>query len=83
MQSRLLTVYPAGVQARRYLAQQRQTVRAGISRVIVREKVADIPHGRRAEQRIHDGMRQHVRVRVAEQAVSYGMSTPPRMSLRP
>ena len=54
------------VQAGRYLVQQRQTVRAGISRIIVREKVADVPQSRRTEQ-----------------PVSCGMSTPPRMSLRP
>ena len=50
------------VQAGRYGAQQRQTVRAGIIRVIVREKVADVPQSRRTEQRIHDGVREHVGV---------------------
>ena len=44
------------VQAGRYLVQQRQTVRAGISRIIVREKVADVPQSRRTEQRIQTAM---------------------------
>ena len=56
------------MQARHYLAQQRQTVRSGKCGVIVREKLPDVAHGGRAEQRIHDGVREHVGIRMTEQA---------------
>ena len=47
------------------LAQQPNAVRAEIAVVRVGEALADIANRRRAEQRVHDGVDEHVRVRMA------------------
>lgn len=52
---------------RRHMAQQRDAVRARIARVGVREVLADVPERERAEQCVHHGVGEHVRVRVAVQ----------------
>ena len=49
------------------LMQQLDAVRAEEAVVIIREKLADIAERSGAEQRIHQRMGQHIRVRVAEQ----------------
>ena len=49
------------------MAQQFDAVRARIARVGVREVFADVAQRERAEQCVHDRVREHVRVRVAVQ----------------
>ena len=51
------------------LAQQLHAVRAEIAVVVIREKLADVAHGRRAEQRVHDGMDKHIRVGMTVQSL--------------
>jgi len=51
-----------GRHARHAFAQQHAAVRASELRVGVREMAADIAHRGRAEQRVGDGMQQHVSV---------------------
>ena len=51
----------------RHLAQQLYAVRAEKTVVIVREKLADIAKCSGAEQRVHQCMGKHIRVRMAEQ----------------
>ena len=47
--------------------QQRNAVRALVARVGIRKMFADITERERTEQGIHDGVREHVRVRVTVQ----------------
>ena len=47
--------------------QQRNAVRALVARVGIRKVLADVTERERTEQGIHDGMREHIRVRVTVQ----------------
>ena len=47
--------------------QQRNAVRALVARVGIWKMLADVTERERAEQGIHDGMREHIRVRVTVQ----------------
>ena len=49
------------------VTQQRDAVRALVARVGIRKMLADVTERERAEQGIHDGMREHIRVRVTVQ----------------
>ena len=48
-------------------SQEHDAVRAFICGVIVRKQMPDVSQCRRTEQRIHQRVRQHIRVRMAEQ----------------
>ena len=49
------------------VTQQRDAVRALVARVGIRKVLADVAERERAEQGIHDGVREHIRVRVTVQ----------------
>ena len=49
------------------VTQQRDAVRALVARVGIRKVPSDVTERERAEQGIHDGMREHIRVRVTVQ----------------
>ena len=49
------------------VTQQRDAVRALVARVGIRKMLADVTERERAEQGIHDGVREHIRVRVTVQ----------------
>ena len=50
-----------------YPFQQQHTGNVVKRRVVIREQLADIPGGDRAQQRIHNGVRQHVGIGMAVQ----------------
>ena len=47
--------------------QKVQRIRALVGRILVRKVLADVAERRRAEQRVRDGVQQHVRIRMPEQ----------------
>lgn len=49
------------------VTQQRDAVRALVARVGIRKMLADVTERERTEQGIHDGVREHIRVRVTVQ----------------
>ena len=53
----------------RHTLEQQDARDPGVSRVRIGKELADIAQRRRAEQSVHDGVRQHVGVAVAEQAL--------------
>ena len=65
------------------LAQKHDTVRPGIARVVVREKLADVPERRRAEQGVHQRVGQYVRVGMAQQSLLIGDLHPAEDQLSP
>ena len=56
----------APAEQRPHLAQQSDAVRAAVALVAVREVSSDVPERRRAQQRVHHRVGQHVRVGVAQ-----------------
>ena len=54
-----------------------------ILRVSVREQAADVPHSRSAQQRVTYGMRQDIRIRMAQEAFFKRYVHPPRTSFLP
>ena len=55
--------------ARRDLAQERAAVGTGMARVPRREMQADVAERRGAQQRVHEGVQEHVSVRVSDDAL--------------
>ena len=53
----------------RHTLEQQDARDPGVSRVRIGKELADIAQRRRAEQSVHDGVRQHIGVAVAEQAL--------------
>ena len=65
------------------LPQQHQGICSLVPRVGIRKMLADIPQRRRAKQCIRNCVQQHICIGMAQQPFSYGIVTPPIISLRP